>query len=568
MNKIILAQIDTIAGDIRYNSSKIKEAIKKAKEKKAKLIIFPQLALFGSTFGDILCRHKSLVNFQFQELEEIKNLTNGITALIGYVEPTNSESKKPYYNSIAVFQDGKQILTARKKSCCYEKYFESCKNSENIFEINGEKFAIIIGEDEHIEKLADKRLSAIIHCASSPSRAGKDAIKDNLLSSIAKEYKINYIYVNQVGYGDNLCFDGASRIYNTNGELTLRGKSFEEDFIEATDYAGKIEDVPKSFDLSENFILNYENDLERTYKTIICGIRGYFNKTGFKKAVLGLSGGLDSSVCAVLLVDALGKENVYGISMPTKITSTGSKQDASILAKNLGITFVETPIANEFEVFSKELNQVFEKINTEKFLKSTTFENLQARTRATILWSIANEYKYMLSIATSDKSEAYIGYATTNGDMSGGFAPIADVTKTKLFALADYLNKNRAAKNVIPQSILDKPPGAELKFDKEKGRTVTAEEDNMPYAFLDEIIWLVENFGYGYNELKEHTFNYEKENNISQEQKESWILKFFDKAQKAIFKWHLMAPTIIVDTKSIIPPEYHHPIISKFSEII
>jgi NAD+ synthetase len=170
----------------------------------------------------------------------------------------------------------------------------------------------------------------------------------------------------------------------------------------------------------------------------------------------------------------------------------------------------------------------------------------------------------MLPIATSDKSEAYIGYATTNGDMSGGFAPIADVTKTKLFALADFMNKNRSEKDVIPQSVLEKPPGAELKFDKEKGRTITAEEDNMPYPFLDEIIWHVENKKFGYRELVNHKFLYEKEHAISQEQKEAWIAKFFDKAQKAIFKWHIFPISIIVDSQTINDMEYYHPIVSKF----
>ena len=192
MNNIVLAQIDTIAGDISNNSLKIKEAIKKAKEKNAKLIIFPELALFGAAFGDILGRHKSLVDFQLKELEEIKNLTNGITAIVGYIEPANLGSKKPYYNSVAVLKDGEQIFTARKNQLgFYEKHFEACQDN-NIFEINSEKFAIIIGEDENIETLAAQHPSAIIHCAASPSRAGNEAIKDNLLSSIAKKYKIHY----------------------------------------------------------------------------------------------------------------------------------------------------------------------------------------------------------------------------------------------------------------------------------------------------------------------------------------------------------------------------------------
>lgn len=591
MSKIILAQIDTVAGDIFHNSAKIKETINKAKEKNANMVIFPELALFGYPFGDIFARHKSLIKFQLKELEEIKKLTNNITALVGYVEPTNSENKKPYYNSIAILQNGKQISTVRKKllpSYCEfndNRYFEPSQETGEIIEIENERYGIIVCEDgfndkdffEHniymcdpIEELMKKKPTTIINCSSSPSRARKEQLKHNLLSSIAKKYKVNYIYVNQAGYGDNLCFDGASRIYDSNGNLKLRGKFFEEDFIEAVNFQGKIENIPKGLEQRneiKDFSLDYFNDLDRTYQTILCGIRGYFRKTGFQKAVLGLSGGLDSSVCAVLLADALGKENVYGISMPTKITSLNSKKDAQILANNLGIHFLEIPINKEIEIFSNELKDIFRQIDAEQYTKSTTFENIQARSRATILWSISNECKFMLPIATSDKSELYIGYATINGDMSGGFAPIADVTKTKLFALADFLNTNRPIKNVIPKNILEKPPGAELKFDEQKGRTVTAEEDNMPYPFLDEIIWFVENRNYGYEELKKHKFKYETNNLISQEQKESWILKFFDKSQKALFKWHILPPSIIVDAKSINITEYHHPIISKYSMI-
>ena len=179
------------------------------------------------------------------------------------------------------------------------------------------------------------------------------------------------------------------------------------------------------------------------------------------------------------------------------------------------------------------------------------------------MWSVSNEHKGMLPIATSDKSEAYIGYATVNGDMSGGFAPIIDVTKTKLFALADYMNKNRIPKNVIPQSVLEKPPGAELKINPKTGKTVCAEEDNMPYEFLDEIIWFVENYGYGFDDLLNHSFYYERKHCIPKEQKEEWISKFYWKSRCAVYKWHIIPPSVITDIHSINSVEYHHPILSK-----
>ncbi len=589
MNKIVLAQIDPIPGNIQYNANKIKESIIRAKKENSDLIVFPELILIGYPFGDIFMKHKSIIKDQIEALQEITDLTEGITALVGFAEPNNNKNKKPYYNSVAVLQNGKHIETARKillpnyAEFNDYRYFESAEKTADLFEINGEKFGLIVCEDsfndmeffdsplynrDPIAEIMQKKPDTIINCSYSPSRTRKEKLKHNLFSFIAKKYKVNYIYVNQAGYADNLSFEGASRIYDRNGILTARGKYFEEDFIITQDYCGEISILPKGLEKSfgeiKRFNLDYDSDLDRTYKSIICAIRGYFNKNGFSKAVLGLSGGLDSSVCAVLLADALGPNNVLGVSMPTKITSDESKNDAKELAINLGIKFIEVPIAQEVELIKQDLTKVFDSINFEKYNKSTTIENVQARLRATTLWSISNEFKGMLPIATSDKSELYIGYATINGDMSGGFAPIADVTKTKLFSLADYLNKSREIKNAIPQTILEKPPGAELKLSEDKTRTVTAEEENMPYEFLDEIIWLVENLNYGFDELLQHEFVYEEKEAVTHSQKKEWLNKFFDKVQKAIFKWHILPPSIIVDSKSINLAEYRHPIISKF----
>ena len=587
MNRIVLAQTDTIAGSIKHNADKIKNNILKAKENNADLIIFPELALMGYPFGDIFIRHESVVKRQLEALEEITALTQNITVLLGFAEPTNDSNKKPFYNSVAVIQNGKIINIVRKRLLPNYgefndyRYFEPSEEVSQIFELNGEKYGILVCEDsfndktffknnsiyktDPIEELIKQKPDTLINCSCSPSRCGKEYLKNKLFSSIARKYKVNYIYVNQAGYADNLSFDGTSKIYDKNGNLTLRAKTFDEDFVIVDDLKGIVNELPTGM-LEEikinSFSLNYRNDLARTYKSIIFGIREYFKKNGFTKAVLGLSGGLDSSVCAVLLADALGSANVWGISMPSRITSAESKNDAKTLAQNLGINFLEVPLASTIDPMKEMLNSAFEEVKTDKFEKSTTIENLQARLRATILWSVSNEFRQMLPIATSDKSEAYIGYATVNGDMSGGFAPIADVTKTKLFALADYLNEHRYVKNAIPQAILEKPPGAELKINPKTGKTVCAEEENMPYEFLDEIIWFVENKGFGFDELINHTFYYEKKNLLSQEQKEEWINKFFWKSKCAVYKWHIMPPSVVVDMHSINSVEYRQPIIS------
>ncbi len=588
MNKIVLAQINPIAGNIEENSKKIIESINKAKKNNADLVIFPELSLMGYPFGDIFIRHKSIIERQLIALENISAKTTSITAIVGFAEPTYNANKKPFYNSVAVMQNGKIINIVRKRLLPnYSefndyRYFEPNESTPEILELNGERYGILVCEDsfndksffkedciyktDPIKEIMSKNPSTLINCSCSPSRTGKEYVKNALFSSIAKKYGVNYIYVNQAGYADNLCFDGTSRIYNSNGELTLRAKSFEEDFVITDNLQGKINDIPDGMDKRvdfKKFNTQYKSDLARTYKSIIFGIKEYFQKNGFTKAVLGLSGGLDSSICAVLLCDALGKENVWGVSMPSRITSDESKNDAEILAKNLGINFLEIPLAEAIDVFKPMLNQAFKEVNTDKFEKSTTIENLQARIRATILWSISNEHKQMLPIATSDKSEAYIGYATVNGDMSGGFAPIADVTKTKLFALGRFLNENRAQKNAIPQAILEKPPGAELKINPKTGKTVCAEEENMPYEFLDEIIWFVENAGYGFDDLLNHNFCYEKHHPLTVEDKTEWINKFYWKSKCAVYKWHIIPPSIVTDAHSINSVEYRQPIISK-----
>ncbi len=590
MNKIVLAQINTLAGNISGNAEKIIECIEKAKANKADLIIFPELALMGYPFGDIFIRHHSIVERQLEALEDIAAKTENITAVVGFAEPTGNANKKPFYNAAAVLQNGQIINIVRKRLlpnyCEFNdyRYFEPYDNVSEILELNGEKYGILVCEDSFNDKtffkeeciyrvdpvaeLMKQKPSTLINCSCSPSRCGKEYTKNALFSSIAKKYGVNYIYVNQAGYADNLCFDGTSRIYDRNGGLILRAKAFDEDFVITENLHGTINEMPQGMEKkieTDKFNPVCTSDLARTYSSIVFGIKEYFRKNGFNKAVLGLSGGLDSSVCAVLLADALGKENVWGISMPSRITSNESKSDAKELAENLGINFFEIPLAQALDTMKPMLNNVFENINAEKYDKSTTIENLQARLRATLLWSISNEYKQMLPIATSDKSETYIGYATVNGDMSGGFAPIADVTKTKLFALADYLNKNRTQKNVIPQAVLEKPPGAELKINPKTGKTVCAEEENMPYEFLDEIIMLVENTGIGFCGLLNHKFYYEKAHNIDMVQKEEWIKKFFRKSQFAVYKWHIIPPSVVTDVHSINSVEYRQPIISKIN---
>lgn len=459
-----------------------------------------------------------------------------------------------------------------------------------LIRINGRKYAIVICEDgwndkefftnpmynfDPVEILAKQAPDVIINCSASPTRSKKEQLKHNMLSFVAKKYSTPMVYVNQVGAIDDISFDGSSRVYNAKGELIARAKSFEEDLI-CTDLksGGIINPLVKGLErtLTEQkvFTLDYEPDLERTYKTIIQGIRDYFRKNGLKKAVLGLSGGLDSSVSAVLLADALGAKNVFGVSMPSVISSQESHDDAKELAKNLGINFAVAPIKEMVSTINEQLDPLFEKVYGAwgdcRYAQSYVQDNVQARSRATLLWGIANEFCATIPIATSDKSELYMGYATINGDMSGGFAPVADVPKTKLFALARWLNKKgnreQGIGNVIPEAIILKPPGAELAINPETGETLKAEEALMPYEFMDEVIWRIENKHESYNDMINSTFLYETKHKISPDIKTAWIDKFYKRMSTALYKWSILPPSVIVEGRSINKSDYRQPITS------
>lgn len=466
---------------------------------------------------------------------------------------------------------------------------KDCQDAEDegLIEINGLNYAIVICEDgwndkdfftnplykiDPVEILSKSNPDVIINCSASPTRSRKEQLKHNLLSFAAKKYSTPVVYVNQVGAIDDCSFDGSSRVYNSKGELISRAKSFEEDFSEVNVLTGEGTIEPLTAGLEKTlteqkvFSLDYESDLERTYKTIIQGIRDYFKKNGLKRAVLGLSGGLDSSVSAVLLADALGAKNVFGISMPSVISSQESHDDAKELAQNLGINFAVAPIKEMVNTINEQLNPLFEKVFTSwgdcRYNESYVQDNVQARSRATLLWGIANEFCATIPIATSDKSELYMGYATINGDMSGGFAPIADVPKTKLFALARWLNKNRAFKNAIPTAVILKPPGAELAINPETGETLKAEEALMPYEFMDEVIWRIENKHESYHDMIDSTFLYETKNKVSKEQKIQWLNKFYKRMSGALYKWSILPPSVIVEGRSINKSDYRQPITS------
>ena len=603
-----MAQINPIAGNIEYNAKKIAKYIKYSCKIGLDMVVFPELALMGYPIEDTIDRHPIIVEENLKWLKGLAKITVGTTALVGFVEPRKQDAEgKKYFNSVAILKNGKIAGIVRKSllpnysefndyryiepspvvgvqptetlgvfdkdnikenSKIFEKYgisiCEDCWNNKEFFEKN-------LYDKDPIDELAQENPEIFINCSASPTRAKKEQLKHNMLSFIAKKYKTPIVYVNQVGAIDNSSFDGSSRVFDADGKLLARAKSFEEQFliVNPKEKIGKIYPLTKGLDKSLNeqkvFTLEYESDLERTYKTIVQGIRDYFKKCGFKRAVLGLSGGLDSTVCAVLLADAIGKENVFGISMPSHITSKESKSDAQQLAHNLGIHFTEATIRPMIDTTTECLNELFKTVESKwdgRYKTSFTPDNIQARSRAMFLWGISNEFASCIPIATSDKSELYMGYATINGDMSGGFAPIADVPKTKLFAFARWMNTNREEKNAIPEAIILKKPGAELAIDPKTGKPLIAEDALMPYEFLDEIIWRVENKNEGYHDLLETKFVYEKHNTVTKEQKIEWLDKFFRRMSTALYKWSILPPSVIVESRSINKYDYRQPITS------
>ena len=510
-----MAQINPIAGNIEYNAKKIAKYIKYASKINLDLVVFPELALMGYPIEDTIDRHPVIVEENIKWLKGLAKITTSTTAIVGFVEPRKKDAEgKKYFNSAAILKNGKIEGIVRKSllpnysefndyryiepspivgvqpaetlgifdkddikpsSKLYDKFgisiCEDCWNNKEFFEKN-------LYEKDPIEELAEENPKIFINCSASPTRAKKEQLKHNMLSFIAKKYKTPIVYVNQVGAIDNSSFDGSSRVFGVNGELIARAKSFEEQFliVNPEKNIGKIYPLTKGLDKSlteqKVFTLEYESDLERTYKTLIQGIRDYFKKCGFKRAVLGLSGGLDSTVCAVLMADAIGRENVFGVSMPSHITSQESKSDAEKLAHNLGINFTEATIRPMIDTTTECLNDLFKTVETKwdgRYKISFTPDNIQARSRAMFLWGISNEFASCIPIATSDKSELYMGYATINGDMSGGFAPIADVPKTKLFAFARWMNANREQKNAIPEAIILNIPRADMEIDAKSG---------------------------------------------------------------------------------------------------
>ena len=532
--KIAIAQRNFTVGDLEGNSKIIVNSIKDAKNNDADIIVFPELALTGYFPQDLLF-DKQFVEDNMEYLSKIVGFCKSIIALVGFANKIDNK----LYNSIAVIQNCKIIKIIHKTNLSIDekRYFAQNKNIEPVnIKIKDQNVKIGIEISDDLEnnkkeinvtkKLVEKGAEVIICCSASPYSFNKLEKKQKIVSNKAKEFQLPFIYTNLVGGQDDLIYDGNSFAVNGNGNLIAICKGQKEE----TNYfkIGKKEEIisfPKI------------NKMEELFNSLVLGISDYFRKTGFKEAIIGLSGGIDSALVSVLASEAIGSKNVYSYSMPSEYSSSHSIEDAKKLANNLGINYTEIPIKNSYENLLGALEKQFE--GTEFGIAE---ENLQARIRGVILMLIANKFNRLL-LATGNKTEVYLGYFTLYGDSNGALAPIADLNKLEVYALSNYINK-KFGKEVISQTIITKKPSAELKSDQ---------YDPFDYKIVAPLVDEIINNNMTKKELLK--MNYEKK----------LIDEIFELIKKSEYKRHQLVTELKV-SEPIILNGRKMPIVNKYFE--
>ncbi len=530
--KIAICQFNPIIGDIQGNKRKIIEGYKKGIQNKVDLVVFPELFLCGYPPLDLV-EKKEFRNALHKAVEEIAYQTNDVGLIFGSItEDEEDNIGTNVYNSAIFCFDGK-IKFVQNKTLIpnYDvfdevRYFESAK-SVDVFEFKNEILGISICEDiwndadywkhrrysiDPVKILFDKGATIFINISASPYSYGKRFEKYQMLKKLTTDDKIPLVYACTVGAQTDLIFDGASFCFDNNGRLNLLGKKFEEDFL--------------IFDTNENYpeIQNVESSYEEeVISALILGIKDYANKTGFKKALVGLSGGIDSSLVTYLAVQALGKENVHVVMMPSIYSSKGSIEDSKKLIRNLGISSDEISIQPVVDVALMQLEKSFNNKS-----EDITEENLQSRVRGLYLMALSNKHGYLL-LTTGNKSEIATGYATLYGDMCGALAVIGDVYKTQVYSIANYINRNE---EIIPNEIIQKAPSAELRPNQ------TDQDSLPPYELLDEILKLY---------LEEQKEKYEISKIIGNEETVKKVLRLVDLNE---FKRKQAAPVLRVSKKA------------------
>ncbi|MFO1487042.1 MAG: NAD+ synthase [Verrucomicrobiota bacterium] len=480
--KIALAQLNSTVGDLTGNEARILAAYRRGVEAGVDLVVCPELSVTGYPPRDLVLKKRFLAQ-NLETLHRLAAATGKTGLLVGYVGESPVRPGRGVTNSAALLQNGK-ILATRAKSLLptydvfdEDRYFQPATENAPV-EFNGRKLGLTICEDIWNDEdfwpdrryqpnppvaLVEAGAEILLNLSASPWHVGKNQTRREMLRSLALKTKCPVLFCNQVGGNDELVFDGDSLAFDGQGGLLAQAKLFQEDFVmvDSTSLAS----APKPA------VLPGEEEL--IYRALVLGLRDYLHKCGFKSAVLGLSGGIDSAITAVIAAEALGREHVRGVSLPSQFSSQHSLDDARVLAANLGIRYDVVPIQPAFETVKETLHPLFANC-----AEDTTEENMQARLRAVMLMALSNKFGSLL-LTTGNKSELAVGYCTLYGDMCGGLAVISDVPKTAIYRLARWINRDR---EIIPASSITKPPSAELRPNQ------TDQDSLPPYEVLDAIL--------------------------------------------------------------------------------
>ncbi|MFY9903497.1 MAG: NAD+ synthase [Terriglobales bacterium] len=479
--KIALGQINPTVGDFSGNAAKIIQFAVQARSAGAGLILFPELAVCGYPPRDLVERPLFVARCR-ATVEKIAAEIQGIAVICGTVTPAHAESGKKVMNSAALLRDGRVEFIQSKMLLPTYDVFDEMRNfapakSQQLFSFCGKQMALTICEDawndkrfwnrrmygvDPVEELVRVGGNFVLNISASPFWLGKRELRRDMLTAIARNQKVPVAMVNQVGGNDSLVFDGSSLVIAPDGTVIAQGKSFEEDLI-----------YFDSQSLSGEMHAQIEGEEASAYDALVLGTRDYVRKCGFQRAIIGLSGGIDSALTASIAADALGPDNVVGVGMPGPYSSRGSIDDARELAENLKLRFELLSIDEIYEATRRTLEPVFAGMP-----EDVTEENIQSRARGLLLMAISNKFGALV-LSTGNKSELAVGYCTLYGDMVGGLAVISDVPKTLVYRLCAYVNSRR---KVIPETTMEKPPSAELRADQKDSDSLP------PYDVLDAIL--------------------------------------------------------------------------------
>jgi len=503
--RVALAQINPTVGDLEGNVTRIRAGLEQARALGCRLVAFPELAVTGYPPEDLLFK-SAFIEANLRALADLARASAGLTAVVGFVD-----KRDDIFNAAAVLHDGAVAGVYHKQYLPNygvfdeNRYFQAGTEAP-VFTLGETTFAVNICEDIWYptgpttrQALAGAELVVTINA--SPYHAGKGHQRERMIATRAADDVVCLAFVNMVGGQDELVFDGGSLIVNERGEPVARGRQFAEDFVVADldldavfharlhdsrrrkEKQGAVEAsrlvLPPLVEVTAPALPSHDvvplAAVDEVYEALVLGTRDYVRKNGFKHVVIGLSGGIDSSLVAAVAVEALGRENVTGVTMPSPYSSSGTRHDAKRLATNLGIDFLTLPITPVFKAFKKTLAEPFKGLK-----EDVAEENIQARIRGTLLMALSNKFGWLV-LTTGNKSEIAVGYSTLYGDMAGGFAVIKDVPKTLVYEVSRHVNE-RAGRAVIPQSVFDRAPSAELRPDQ------TDQDTLPPYPELDAIL--------------------------------------------------------------------------------